>query len=164
MKKLIAFVPAVLLLTNFTFAQPAPDDFPQPPKEKRIVELLKLSPDQEKKFNDITYQHRKDVIDIRAKIQKNRLELKKMIDENKIDEKIIIQLTDENSKLQGDIKYSAVKRWLDIYKMLNEEQKKIWTKHLSHMTDPQAIRERIKGGIKKFMMGNRGMRMHHNEF
>lgn len=164
MKKLIALFAAFFLLTNFTFAQPDRDDFPQPPKEKRIVELLKLSPEQEKKFNDFTYQHRKDVIDIRAKIQKNRLELKKMIDEKRIDEKVIIQLTDENSKLQGDIKYSAVKRWLDIYKMLNEEQKQIWINHLSRITDPQTIRERIKGGIKKFMMGKRGMLFERNKF
>ncbi len=156
MKKLSVLILSVLLLGNLSiFSQPAEDDLQFGPRCDRLKELLKLTPEQEKKFNDLKYQHQQGVIDIRAKIQKNRLELKKMIDDGNIDEKKILQLTDDNSKLQGDIKYSATKHWIDVYKMLNDDQKAIFTKHLSRMTDPGMMKNRIKAGINKWM-GRKG--------
>jgi len=158
MKKLSVLILSVLLLGNFSiFSQPTEDGLQFGPRCDRLKELLKLTPEQEKKFNDLKYQHQQGVIDIHAKIQKNRLELKKMIDDGKIDEKKVLQLTDDNSKLQGDIKYSATKYWLDVYKMLNDDQKAVFTKHLSKMTEPGVMKERIKAGVQK-LMHERGMR------
>ncbi len=154
MKKISVLILSVLLLSNIsTFSQPGQCE----PRGKHIKADLKLTPEQEKKFDDLKYQHQQGVIDIQAKIQKSRLELKKMIDDGKIDEKKIFQLTDDNSKLMGDIKYSATKYWLDVYKMLNDEQKAVWTKHLSQMTDPGVMKERMKAGARK-MMHECGMR------
>lgn len=164
MKKLHVLILSVLLLGNFSiFSQPIQDDPPSGPRGNRIKELLKLTPEQEKKFDDLKYQHQQGVIDIRAKIQKNRLELKKMIDDGKIDEKKVLQLTDDNSKLQGDVKYSATKHWLDVYKILNDDQKTIFTKHLSKMTEPGMMEAKVKAGVRKWMqdrgmMGRRGIR------
>lgn len=157
MKKTAALFLSILLLTSFTLAQPEQDN-PRPPRaEKGIINLLKLSPDQEKTFSDLAYKHQLQVIDLRAKIQKNRLELKKMLVDGNVDEKKIFQLSDDNSKLQGDMKYSTTKRWIETYKILNDEQKSIWTKHLLQITNPQNIRERIRGGMRNFMMGMRDM-------
>jgi len=112
---------------------------------------------QEKKFDDLKYQQQQGAVDIHAKIQKNRLELKKMITDKNIDEKKILQLVEENSKLQGDIKYSATKNWLDIYKILNDEQKATFTKFLSRMSDFRAMKGRMKAGMG--MMGKKGAGM-----
>ncbi len=163
MKKIFLAILGLILLVNFSNAQPK-GDFPPTFKEKGIEKLLKLNPDQEKKFDELTYQFRKSVIDIRAKIQKNRLELKKMIDDNLIDEKKILQLTEENSKLQGEIKSLGVKRWLEIYKMLDADQKELWTKHCGRMSNMIFFKERIKGGIKNFIMERRKMKMYRDEF
>ncbi len=164
MKKLWFSIFSFILLSNFSlFSQPMQDSPQMGPREGGIKKLLKLTQDQEKKFDDLVYQHKQDAVDIHAKIQKNRLDLKKMVDDNKIDEKKLFQLTDENSKLQGNLKNSAVKNWFEIYKMLNDEQKVLWSNHILQMTNPQAIRERIKGKIqgkiKNFMMNRRHMRM-----
>lgn len=159
MKKLSVFILSVLLLGNIAiFAQPEQGG-------NRIKEVLKLTPEQEKKFDDLKYEHQQGVIDIQAKIQKNRLELKKMIDDGKIDEKKVFQLTDDNTKLMGDIKHSATKHWLDVYRMLNDEQKVTWTKHFSRMIDRGAPKAGGRGmmqgrGINrhgKGIMGGRGM-------
>jgi Spy/CpxP family protein refolding chaperone len=162
MKKLWFSVFSLILLTNFSlFSQPMQDSPPMGPREGGIKKLLKLTTEQEKKFDDLAYQHKQDAVDIHAKIQKNRLELEKMVDDNNIDEKKLFQLTDENSKLQGNLKNSAVRSWFEIYKILNDEQKAIWSKHILQMANPQAIRERIKGRIqgkiKNFMMNRRQM-------
>ncbi|MBI5731353.1 MAG: periplasmic heavy metal sensor [Ignavibacteriales bacterium] len=164
MKKLWLSIFSLILLTNFSlFSQPAQDEPPMGPREGGIKKLLKLTTEQEKKFDDLAYQHKQDAVDIHAKIQKNRLELEKMVDDNNIDEKKLFQLTDENSKLQGNLKNSAVRSWFEIYKILNDEQKAIWSKHILQMANPQAIRERVKeriqSGIKNFIMNRRPMRM-----
>lgn len=167
MKKLSVFILSLLLLGNISiFSQPAQGE----PRGERIKNVLKLTSEQEKKFNELKIQQQQAVIDTRAKIQKNRLELKQMIDAGKIDEKNFLQITDDNIKLQGDIKYSATKHWLDVYKMLNDDQKAIWTKHLARMTDPGAMKARMKAGfqnpmrergIRKMMGRQRGM---HRDF
>ena len=167
MKKLCLSVLGMILLTNISlFSQPAQNGQPMGPQHEGIKVLLKLTPEQETKFNDLTYQHRQEAVDVRAKMQKNRLELEKMINDNKIDEKKLFQLTDENSKLQGNMKNSAVKNWLEIYKILNDEQKAIWAKHMLQMAGGQGMRERVKGRIqgkvKNLMMNRRQMQMNRN--
>jgi len=165
MKKVSALILSIIFLTSFTvFAQHAKGDMPPFQREGGIKKMLKLTPEQEKKFDDITYKQKQEVIDLHAKIQKNRLELKKMIDENAIDEKSVLQLTDDNSKLQGDIKHSVVKRMLDIYKILNDDQKAMFVKHIARMANPQVMKERFKNGARKFMMRNRAMRMNQGGF
>ena len=149
MKKLCLSVLGMILLTNFSlFSQPAQNGQPMGPRHDGIKVLLKLTPEQETKFNDLTYQHRQEAVDVRAKIQKNRLELEKMVNDNKIDEKKLFQLTDENSKLQGNMKNSAVKNWLEIYKILNDDQKAIWSKHMLQMGGNQGMRDRVKGRMQ----------------
>lgn len=164
MKKLLFSIFSLFLLTNFTlFSQPMQDGPPMGPREGGIKKQLKLTVEQEKKFDDLVYQHKQDAVDIHSKIQKNRLELEKMVNDNKIDEKKLFQLTDENSKLQGDLKSSAVKNWFEIYKILNDDQKTIWSKHMLQMAGNQGMRERVKGRIqgkiKNFMMNRKPMRM-----
>lgn len=158
MKKLSVLVFGLLLIGNLSiFAQPAKAGPPFAQRGNRLKAALKLTPEQEKKFDDLKYQQQQAAVDIRAKIQKNRLELKKMITDKNIDEKKILQLVEENSKLQGDIKYSATKNWLDIYKMLNDDQKATFTKFLSRMTDFGAIKGRMNPGMGMMNKKSPGM-------
>lgn len=120
---------------------------------KNIVKFLELSPEQEKKFNDINYDHQKEMIDLHTQIQKNRLEFKNLLANKDIDEKKIISLTEDNSKLQSEIKKLTVEKWLTIYKILNDGQKEKWMMHLEGF----GVRERMKEGMKERFMERRGM-------
>lgn len=158
MKNIISILLVVVFATTI-FAQPMPGKI-QPPKEN-VVKFLKLTPEQEKKFDELNYNQRKADIELRSKIEKNRLELKKLIDDNNIDEKKILQLTDEISKLQAEMKSNHIKKWLDVYKMLDKDQQEKWIKYFQKMTEPgfmkNKIKERIKDRMHNFMM-NRRMR------
>jgi len=158
MKKVISAALVVFLLTSLSlFAQPmGKSAFLQ----NNIKSKLKLTPDQEKQFDDITYKQQQAAIDIRSQIQKNRLDLKKMISDKNLDETKVLQLTDENSKLQSDLKHAFVQRWLDIYKILNDDQKAIFLKGLSKLTDGSMMHGKMgRMGMKSGMMG-RGMMQH----
>ncbi|PKL82336.1 MAG: hypothetical protein CVV24_10620 [Ignavibacteriae bacterium HGW-Ignavibacteriae-3] len=149
MKKPGIMILTMLLLGSISiFSQPANKGQFGGQRGERLKALLKLTPEQEKKFTDLKYAQQQAAIDIKSKIQKNQLEMKKMISDGKIDEKKILQLTDENSKLQGDLKNSAVKNMLAAYNILNDEQRVIFTKHL-----PQIMAAgKMKGKIKSWMM------------
>lgn len=121
------------------------------PSDRPIIAKLNLTPEQEKQFKDITIENQKKVIDLKAQIEKNRLELQKMVGEGKIDEKKLIDLTDANSKLQAEMKASAVKRWIAINKILNDEQKVIWSKHLGMMGQPNKMMGMVKERVKERM-------------
>lgn len=109
---------------------------PQKPNRKtsdgfrglKIQEMLKLSDDQSSKFNEIKYQHQLSVIDIQSEIQKNQVNINKMMVDNNVDTDKLIEFTNTNSDLHGNLKTSKTKMWLDIYNILNDDQKKNWTK------------------------------------
>jgi Spy/CpxP family protein refolding chaperone len=124
-----------------------------------IKTMLKLTPEQEKQFDDITYKNEQTAIDIKAKIQKNRLDLKKMISDKNLDESKTLQLIDENSKLQSEMKHDFAKRWIDIYKILNDDQKAIFMKGLSHLIDGVG-RMGDRMGMEQDMMGMGRDKMH----
>lgn len=151
MKKISALLLGLFILTSFSlYAQP---QMGKSAMGKGGKKLLKLTTEQEKQFEDITYKHQQSVIDIHSKIQKNRLELKKMITDGKVDEKAILQLVDENTKLQNEIKTSSVKRWFEINKILNDDQKATWQKMLVRIVDNGPM----KAGMQN-MMNKRGMK------
>jgi Spy/CpxP family protein refolding chaperone len=156
MKKLGVLIVGLLLLGSFSiFAQPAKGGPPFGHRGDRIKAALKLTPEQEKKFDDLQYQQQQSAIDIKAKIQKNRLELKKLIKDGNIDENKILKLVEDNSKMQGDIKLSATRHWLDVYKILDADQKPIFAKFVSRMTEPGAAMGKMRAGANKWM-GRRG--------
>lgn len=145
MKQLILFAIIFLLSTNL-FSQP--NNYKIIPQKEKISKYLNLTPEQEKKIEELNYNLRKFEIDIRAKIDKNRLELKKLIDNGKIDEKEILKLVEENSKLQAEIKNMKMKKWIDTYNILDKEQQQKWIKGFQKFTEPGFMKNKIKDRIK----------------
>lgn len=97
--------------------------------KERLIDKLKLTPEQQKQFNELRNEHQKKMIDLRAQLQKNRLDIKNMVLQNKIDEKKLMDLVQSNNKILSETRTSAINNWLAIYKILNDEQKELWAKH-----------------------------------
>mgnify|MGYP000280095425 CR=1 FL=1 len=147
MNKIILMIITVFI-TSSIFAEI--DNFENSPRKEKIAKYLNLTAEQEKKIDELNYNMKKVAIDLRSKIQKNRLELKKLIDDGNIDEKKILQLIDENNKLQGELKSNRMKNWLDIYKVLDKEQQQKWFKAFQKFTDSGFIKNRMREKIEKF--------------
>jgi len=155
MKKMLLALFVLSFFTHVTTAQRAEQRHFY---GKGIEKSLKLSVDQESRFNDINTNHLKSMVDLKAKIEKNQIDLKSMLKDGNIDEKKLLQLTNENSKLQAEMKESRIKRWIEINKMLDKDQKEIWAKHLARLAGgAHMIKERMKSGIKNNII-KRGMR------
>lgn len=116
----------------------------------RISKLLNLSEEQSKTFNEYRYQSELEKIDLQTEIKRNHVELQKMLADGIIDNEKILNLTSENSELQGQMKSTNVKMWLDIYNILNEEQKEKWMKLYNHFIKNGKMRGRFES---REMMG-----------
>jgi Spy/CpxP family protein refolding chaperone len=125
---------------------------------------LNLTPEQEKQFMDINLEHQKIMVDLKAQVEKNQIEIKKVMAEKNIDEKKLFDLTDANSKLQAQMKNSAVKKWLDVYKILDDEQKIIWKKHAVMLqARMKGLENCIKAKIGEKMRSPRKMLRYFNQ-
>lgn len=156
MKKTALLIAGFMFLAQVVSAQQPDMPAMMQGEGRNIVKALKLTPDQEKKFEELHLEHQKAMVDVRAKIQKNQIELKGMVVSGNIDEKNLLQLTGENSKLQAEMKEMGIKKWIDINKMLDKEQKEIWAKHLLRLgAGMKMMKERMKDGARKMMMEHR---------
>ena len=164
MKKIIGFSVTALLVLTISLSAQTEEKAPQTGTRQHMgmamrgnmIKKLNLTPEQDKQIKDIRYERQKKPIDLRSQIQKNRLELRHLISNNNIDEKKILNLTDENSKIQAELKKSAIQNWLAIYKILTPEQQEIWIKHFGQMRN--GMRANIRNRIKE-RLDNRGPRM-----
>lgn len=136
MKRIILFsiLGALTLVSNVAFSQ-----LNERPKRShdgfshlKVVKYLNLSDDQAKIFNNLKYAHEIEAIDLRTEIKKNHAELKKMLADKYINADEILKLTNESSKLHGDLLHGKTKMWLELYNILNEEQKEKWIGFLNH--------------------------------
>lgn len=138
---IIAFTSAGILAQNRHGDNPVQDG-------KAPMRKLNLTEQQQKTFSDLSYKHQQSLIDIRSQIQKNRLEINKMLQDNSIDEKRFINLTDENSKLQLQIRSKSVQHWMDIYKILDADQQKKWNKVFRIMGEKEGCMNQCRSGKK----------------
>jgi Spy/CpxP family protein refolding chaperone len=161
-KSIVISLFVTFFICNIMFAQPEPGKGGMPMGKRPGIAKLNLTPEQEKQFSDINFDHQKKMLELKGQIEKNQLELKKMVVDGKIDEKKLIDITEANSKLQNEIKSSGIKRWIAVNKILNDEQKQIWAKQLGMFGKMKelakgAVRERMKERLleRKPMMRRR---------
>lgn len=128
---------SVLLISQNTFAQ----------KERKFkndlfgIKKLNLTEEQKKKFDQIQFMHEEKAIDIRAKLNKNRLEIKKLFKSENFNENEFVNLTQNGEKLRNEQSQLRTQMWLDVYRILDRDQKNEWKEHFAEM--PENFRERI---------------------
>lgn len=115
-----------------------------------FIEQLNLTDSQLSQFNKYQFDSQNEAIDLRAQIQKNRLKIKNMLLNNDVNDAEILNLTNQISDLQAKLKESKVKTWLNIYKILNKDQQKLWVQHFRMMG------KNIREGMREHFMGRRG--------
>ncbi len=102
-------------------------------RSERVLKELNFTDTQKEKFIWIRFAHQETKIDIEAQLKKNRLKVKKMMATDNIDEGKLVNIIDSGSELKANLMKSKVKMWLKIRSILDDEQKKIWTKHYNYM-------------------------------
>lgn len=95
-----------------------------------MIEKLKLTEDQEKKFLTIEFEKEEKVIELQSQMMKNRLNIKKLIKIAEYQKEDLLQLIDEASEIRSKLAKIDTEFWFDIKTILNKDQQEIWKKHL----------------------------------
>ncbi|MCX6148974.1 MAG: periplasmic heavy metal sensor [Ignavibacteriales bacterium] len=96
------------------------------PGAKHLLKELNLTDQQKDDFDKLRSEHQKKAIDLKAEIQKLHVEMKDQLREKNINEEQILSLSKKVSELQAQLKESAIKMWLQSYKLLDDKQKEMW--------------------------------------
>lgn len=100
------------------------DDFPPPPRH--LLEQLKLTDAQKSKFEELRFNHQKEMIDLRSDLQQKILELRKYRSGENLSRSKVISLTKEINEIRNKIALARANHQMDIYELLDETQRKIW--------------------------------------
>jgi Spy/CpxP family protein refolding chaperone len=160
MKK--AFAIAVLILVSFIAitAQPAPRGERGMCGSKEMnfkhmmMEKLNLTDEQKDNIQNIHLNLEKEIVDLKANIQKNRIELKQLMIGDKLNKNDITALIVENNEIQGKIKKLKIDNWFKIYSQLDDSQKSIFKKSFGRMMNEMKMH---KGGGHRMDFHKKGM-------
>jgi len=93
---------------------------------KELKEKLNLTDEQQKKVDEIKFAHQSAMIKYRADIDLKELELKKLMNSENISRAEMVKLTKEISTIKNEIALVRVNHKMDIYDLLDVNQKKVW--------------------------------------
>ena len=123
-------------------------------KKDQRLEKLNLTEQQKVKFDEIKFEFRENNIDLEANMKKNKLEIQKIMATGNIDENTLMNFIDKGSVLMSEKRKSRVQMWLNVREILDDSQKKIWTKNFKNFGE----RKKEFSGKK----GKKAKRFHKN--
>jgi Spy/CpxP family protein refolding chaperone len=91
----------------------------------RHARTLELTGDQVSRLNELVYQTKKKMIDLRAKLQKERLELKHLMQSGTEDMTRIRRQLNLVAKKRVDLQEARIAHWFDAKKVLSDEQREM---------------------------------------
>jgi Spy/CpxP family protein refolding chaperone len=107
-----------------------------------LVQKLTLTPDQQKKMDDILQQSRLQLIDLRANVEKEELLMEPMLAANPPDTNKVLAQIDKTAQARAELEKANAKMLLGIRNVLTPDQ---WTKLQAEQRDNRRSRMRPDG-------------------
>ena len=106
-----------------------------------LIQKLTLTPDQQKRMDDILQQSRLQLIDLRANVEKQELLMEPMLAANPPDTNKVLAQIDHTAQARAELEKATAKMLLGIRNVLTPDQ---WTKLQTEERDNR--RSRMRGG------------------
>lgn len=126
---------AAVFVTAFLAVQAMAQEGPQPGGPRGMMQRLNLTDDQQKQFDALASDFRKDMVDRRAEIAKARLDLADLLKADNPDRGKIAKQIEGVNELEGAAKVKALDHWFGVNKILTPEQQKMWKRGLARIAD-----------------------------
>jgi Spy/CpxP family protein refolding chaperone len=154
MKKLV-----LVILGSVLFGFIGSSSLAQPKNEKRMerMEMMKdkmgdklnLTDEQKNSIEELKIQHQKAMISLNSDIAQKRLEIKEMkLKGNYTREQYVAEVRDLNT-IRDKIEIARAEHQMDVYELLNDEQKATWNKmrgdFREHRKDRMEMHEKRMG-------------------
>lgn len=101
----------------------------------RIEEKLNLTDDQVNKIESLRLDNRKDMIGLRADVEKKEIELEELKNTINYSRDEYLKKVNEIISVKNNIDLARANHQMDIYQLLDENQKKEWNKMTHKMHD-----------------------------
>jgi Spy/CpxP family protein refolding chaperone len=115
-----------------------------------LIQKLTLTPDQQKRMDDILQQSRLQLIDLRADVEKQEVLMEPMLAANPPDTNKILAQIDHTAQARAELEKANAKMLLGIRNVLTPDQ---WTKLQTEKRDHMRMR---RGGMSGGPDGPRG--------
>lgn len=117
-----------------------------------LIQKLNLTPDQQKRMDDILQQSRLQLIDLRANVEKQEVLMEPMLAANPPDTNKILAQIDHTAQARAELEKANAKMLLGIRNLLTPDQ---WTKLQAEERD-RRMRMRREGGTPGSSRGPTG--------
>ncbi len=108
-------------------AAPAGAQMPETPpgkwwKRPRVVQLLKLSPEQQDRLEEVFAKHRKTFVDLKAEVEKNQIDVEDLVAKKDADPKKVSAAIDALEQSRARLRKSVAMMFLEQRNVLTQEQ------------------------------------------
>jgi Spy/CpxP family protein refolding chaperone len=108
-------------------------------KNPKAIEKLQLTPEQVDRIDGIFLEHRKSLVDLKAKMEKQLMDFRQLAEQPEVKREEVLKLLDQISATRADIARSAILMQLDIRDQLSPEQR----------TELKKIRETMREELRR---------------
>lgn len=120
-------LPALALAA--ALAAPALAQMPETPpgkwwKRPRVVQLLKLSPEQQEKLEEIFARNRRSFVDLKAEVEKTQIDVEELVAKKDADPKKVSAAVDALEQARMKLRKSMTMMFLEQKSVLTQQQ---WT-------------------------------------
>lgn len=140
---LIAFI-SVSLVSHNLFAQQK-NERQRDGNKSKIHQKLNLTEEQQVKVDALRFSHQKDMIDLRANLEKKEVEMAELKNKGNYTREEFLNKINEIISAKNKIALSMANHQMDVYQLLDENQKKEWNKFSGN------FREKREKRIMKMM-------------
>lgn len=126
---MVLIMVTILILSNNILSQGKTQKKEQ--FQKQIHQQLNLTDEQQTKVDNIKFTHQKEMIDLKADLDKRELELRELKNKGNYTRDEYLNKVNEIIAARNKIALSVANHQMDVYQILDENQKKEWNK-MSH--------------------------------
>jgi Spy/CpxP family protein refolding chaperone len=101
----------------------------------RIIENLNLTEEQQTKISEMRLENQKEMVDYRAELEKKQLEMKELKLKGNYSRSDYLAKTSEIGKIKNKIEEARARHQMDMYELLDADQKKIWNEKSFRYTE-----------------------------
>lgn len=126
---LIAIISAVVISQNL-FAQEMMMQN-RSKNQMKIHQKLNLTEEQQEKADILKLAHQKEMVDLKANLEKRKIEMAELKNKGNYTRDEFLSKTNEIISARNKIALSLANHQMDVYQLLDENQKKEWNKFSS---------------------------------
>jgi Spy/CpxP family protein refolding chaperone len=120
---------SVLVISNFLFAQEMRHERDR--DQLKIHQKLNLTDEQQEKVDALKFDHQKEMIDLKANLEKKEIEMAELKNKSNYTREDFLNKVNEIISARNEIALSLANHQMDVYQLLDDNQKKEWNKFSS---------------------------------